>query len=214
MSRGPAPTAEARVSSARWLSPTPPIFPTRQQCLAGRAIPERAALVRHVGEVLLNSASGDQSLRMRDGIRHATSLQRIALQFGGRTATTLQSARRHPAAQRRASPIVCNRPECGYRWSRIYRSPRSPCPRLAFFVAFRGWSFASERPTSSDCLNCPRAPRRTYRLSDPVLTSVRFAAFRFAIQPSRLVRLQVRCLLCSTQEAGQLLSYAIWLAPG
>ena len=42
-----------------------------------------------------------------------------------------------------------------------YRSPRSPCPRFVFFVALRVRSFAVARPTSSDSLNCPFAPRRT-----------------------------------------------------
>src|SRR5688572_17388926 len=60
------------------------------------------------------------------------------------------------------------------------RSPRSPCPLLVFFVAFRFRSFVSDRPTSSDSLNRPVVLRRTYRLSVPVLTDVRFAALRFA----------------------------------
>src|SRR6478609_8083643 len=70
------------------------------------------------------------------------------------------------------------------------RSPRSPCPFGALFLAFRRRSWARERPASSDSLNWPVASRRTYRLSVPVLISSRFAFFlgmaillRAALQP-------------------------------
>lgn len=45
----------------------------------------------------------------------------------------------------------------------FYRSPRSPCPRFAFFTAFRLRSLVSDPPTSSDSLNRPALLRRTYR---------------------------------------------------
>ena len=61
------------------------------------------------------------------------------------------------------------------------RSPRSPWPFLLLVLALLGRSAAVERLTSSLSRNCPRTPRRTYRLSVRVLISSRFAARRFAI---------------------------------
>src|SRR4051812_34454036 len=59
-----------------------------------------------------------------------------------------------------------------------FRSPRSPWPLLDSVLALRRRSCASERPTSSLSLNCPAAPRRTNRLSVPVLMSSRFEDVR------------------------------------
>lgn len=56
------------------------------------------------------------------------------------------------------------------------RSPLSPCPRAGVVFARRRWSDAAARPTSSDSVNCPRVPRRTYRWSDLVSSRSRFAA--------------------------------------
>src|SRR5262245_48405403 len=57
------------------------------------------------------------------------------------------------------------------------RSPRSPWPFFALFFAGLLRSCARERPTSSLSLNRPRASRRTYRLSVPVLISSRPRCF-------------------------------------
>jgi hypothetical protein len=58
-----------------------------------------------------------------------------------------------------------------------HRSPLSPCPLCTFVFAFVRQSAVSDLPTSSDSLKRPVAPRRTNRLSVPVLMSSRFAAF-------------------------------------
>src|SRR5688572_28615156 len=57
-----------------------------------------------------------------------------------------------------------------------YRSPLSPCPLLPFVFAFLRRSAESDFPTSSDSLNRPLAPRRTYRLSVPLSINSRLAA--------------------------------------
>ena len=59
-----------------------------------------------------------------------------------------------------------------------HRSPLSPCPLFTFRFAVRRRSPDSDLPTSSDSLNRPFAPRRTKRLSVPVLISLRLLALR------------------------------------
>src|ERR1051325_1741959 len=56
-----------------------------------------------------------------------------------------------------------------------YRSPLSPWPGFTLVFALLRRSAASDRPTSSDSLNCPLVLRRTNRLSVPVLMSSLFA---------------------------------------
>ena len=60
-----------------------------------------------------------------------------------------------------------------------FRSPRSPWPAFDVVFAFLRRSAASDRPTSSLSLNCPPEPRRTNRLSVPVLISSRLLELRF-----------------------------------
>ena len=64
----------------------------------------------------------------------------------------------------------------GHYFFRRGLSPLSPCPGLAL-VLDSDAGLPRDRPTSSLSLNRPLAPRRTYRLSLPVLMSSRRAAF-------------------------------------
>ena len=68
-----------------------------------------------------------------------------------------------------------------WAFARFYRSPRSPWPFVVLVLAFRFRSYPNERLTSSGSLNFPFVSPRTYRLSVPVLISVRLVAFFFAM---------------------------------
>jgi hypothetical protein len=85
-----------------------------------------------------------------------------------------------------------------------YRSPLSPCPDFTFIVAFLRRSALSDRPTSSDSLNCPSGARRTYRLSVPVAISARVAAFFLPIffSPPFSVPLSSPCSLRRAVQLG------------
>src|ERR1051325_1537542 len=86
-----------------------------------------------------------------------------------------------------------------------YRSPLSPWPGFALVFALLRRSAASDRPTSSDSLNCPLVLRRTNRLSVPVLMSSLFAII---ISLRRQIRLEDCC--CQNR----LLSLMLNSAPG
>jgi hypothetical protein len=122
------------------------------------------------------------------------------------------------------SPSVSARPTTSNSWSMsrswLARAPESTqtgSGESHLVLAFLRWSDADALPTSSDSLKRPAVPRRTNRLSDPVLISSRFAALRvvffvdvlfvvvfLASDAPLLRRMQSRCLaLLDSPHAGQ-----------